>query len=255
VSPTLAATLESHVAALRAEVPAAETVEAAQARLAARVARLPARPRPRLRELIAGAATACALVVLAFGPLFVAREVVAFDDVQRHFRDFATLVMTVDTTAGGGAMPRNTVTATRDGRVRVDVGTQLSVVLDTKAGRGTILLHEPRRAGPFAFAPGGRGNEALDWLEELRTYTGAAERIEATRTIGGEIAYGWTLTLANQRSELWANADGLPLEMRVDGAGPVEIAFTFVFDEPVDETRLSLDPPAGYTPASDHDED
>jgi hypothetical protein len=251
VSTALSATLESHLAALRADVPADSAADMAQARLVARIGRRA--PRPRLRELVIGAATACALAVLAFGPLFVAREVVAFDDVQRHFRDFTTLVMTIDTTMGGTSLPRNTVTATRDGRVRVDVGTQLSVVLDPKRGRGVSLLHDARAAAPFAFVPGGRGNEALDWLDELRTFTGVAERIEATRTIAGQPAYGWTLTLANQRTELWANADGLPLSMRVDGAGPVELAFGFTFDEPVDDARLSLDPPPGYAEASDED--
>ena len=253
MSPNLAATLESHVAALRADVPTAAAADAAQARLAERIGRTAPRRPARLRELVIGAATACALVVLAFGPLFIAREVVAFDDVQRHFRDFTTLVMTIDTNAGGTALPRNTVTAMRDGRVRVDVGTQLSVVLDAKQGRGVSLLHDARAAAPFAFVPGGRGNEALDWLEELRSFTGTAERIEATRTIAGQTAYGWTLTLANQRTELWANADGLPLAMRVEGSGTLELAFAFAFDMPVDETRLSLDPPAGYTRAADED--
>lgn len=244
--------LAVHVDALRANVPAHTVADAAQARLLDRLDTAQARPRAWFRELAGAALASCALVVLLVSPLFVAREVVAFDDVQRRFHDFTTLVMTIEQQTGGVALPPNTVTAMRDGRVRVDVGAQLSVVLDPRSGRGVSLLHEARLAQPFAFAPGGRGTEAVDWLEELRTFRGIATPIEATRTIEGRTAYGWVLELAGQRTELWADADGLPLAMTVGPSASTTLRFAFAFDVPVDASRFEL-APAGYATAGAED--
>lgn len=126
-------------------------------------------------------------------------------------------------------------------------------MLDPAQGRGVSLLHGNRVAAPFAFAPGSTNRDELDWLDELRDFAGRAERLPATRQIDGRTAYGFALTLAGQRTELWADADGLPLEMRIDGAGSLQLSFDFAFDTAVDPARLSLEPPAGYTVVAGED--
>ncbi len=254
MSTTLAPRLVACVDALRDDRPTPDARDAAQRRLVERLERAGTMPRPRALRLVGAAVAACAVAVLALGPLFLGREALAFADVQRHFLAFETLEMTIETSAGGAAMPRQVVQTTRDGRVRVDIGSNLSVILDTARGHGISLLHDARAAAPFAFPPGGRAPRSdgeVDWLEELRTFQGMAERIAETRTIDGQLAYGFALTLAGQRTELWANADGLPLAMEIDAGGgaTLALAFEFAFNRPIDPALFSTEAPPGYARA------
>ena len=246
MTTTLDPRYDAHLAALRETRPPTDAADAAQHRLVERLSHARTRPAPRYARLAGAAATACALVAIALLPMLASRDAIAFADVQRHFREFSTLVMTIDQTMAGTPMPRNTVSATRTGQVRVDIGSELSVVLDSTRGAGVSLLHASKQAAPFAFAPGGSGDESLDWLEELRSFQGQAARLPGTRVIDGETAYGWALDLGGHRTELWANADGLPLAMSLGDGASMTMAFGFAFDQPLDPARFSLDPPPGY---------
>ncbi|MCC7250028.1 MAG: hypothetical protein IT473_15505 [Lysobacter sp.] len=63
-------------------------------------------------------------------------------------------------------------------------------------------------------------------------------------------AHGWLLKLPGGDMTLWADDDGLPLAMRQQGGGGLEIDYRFEFDRPITPGWLSSDPPAGDTPVA-----
>jgi len=128
------------------------------------------------------------------------------------------------------------------------------VIVDPAQGRVLMLLHDERHAAvstitPHAAATGGD----IAWLDQLRRYTGKATPLSEARTIAGQPARGWLLDLGGSATELWADADGLPLELRMRGAG-VQIDYRFAFDVDLPPGLFDTAVPAGYTPvAADED--
>ncbi|HET7842750.1 MAG TPA: hypothetical protein VFL14_01270 [Xanthomonadales bacterium] len=238
--------LELATAALRDTHASTERIDAAQQRLEQRLARRAPSRTTALRWPALAAATACAALVVVLGLLGTPKPALAFADVQRHFRDFTTLVATMDQDIGGRQVMRTTVSATRDGLVRVDVGTHLSTIIDTKAHTGTTLLHGPKRAFRFPVDGDAASEGSVDWIDELREFQGQAELLAETRTIDGHVAHGWSLELAGTKTVLWATDDGMPLEMSLNENSPAPLLMRFAFDAPIDPATFDTSIPPGY---------
>lgn len=244
----LSPALDQAVQAAR-EVPAT-AVDSAQARLVhalqARSLRRTWAPR---RWAVAGV-TAMAALVLAISLPFLIGQGDAFAAVQAHFRDFRTLQMDVVQRHGEQVLITSRVRVNAAGATRTDIGESLSVVVDPAAGRVLTLLHEEHRA-TLAAIPAGAAATGKDiaWLDELRRYTGKATPLPQTRVIAGQPAQGWSLALAHGAVELWADADGLPLEMRSLG-GQLQIDYRFAFDLDFAADLFAIAVPAGYTEAA-----
>ncbi len=251
----LSATLASHVRSTEA-VPD-EGINRAQAQLTARMqqARRPARAPARAWWAVTATAVLAIAVIIA-GPMFSGGSD-AFAAVQARFQHFTTLSMTITQRYGGKPLQTSHtivdargVVRTDVGAVRTDVGAQLSVIVDAPRGRVLTLLHA-RRQAMIATIPENKpaADDALSWLEDLRNFKGKATPLPNTRIIDGRTARGWTLQAGGTTMELWADADGLPLEMR-QGGGGLEIDYRFEFDRPIPPGLLSSDVPAGYTPVA-----
>ena len=236
-------------------VPGAAT-ERAQLRLLNRLRNPRPAPGRMTRRWIGAAATAFVLVV-AIGvlPMFTGGGD-AFAAVLERFRNFTTLSMAVTQRFDGKPMQTSHIVVTANGLLRTDVGSQLSIIVDPVHGRMLTLLHDARKAMqaplPIARVPAGAGQP---WLEELREFKGKAKPMPGSRVIDGQIAQGWSLDVAGSTMEIWADADGLPLSMRMQGDTPLEIDYRFTFNQPVAAELLSTDPPAGYEIVAADDDD
>lgn len=250
-SPT--SRIDAHIQALSNATPSDHAVEAAQLKLARTVsAGRRATPAPAARRTgwIAFAATACAALALILVPLIVSeRGGVAFAEVQKHFNTFRTLTMTVEQHSAGALMPAINVVLDDAGRVRTDVGTEVSVVVSPAEGQVLMLLHGGRSAMrfPIGVTDALPAQDALSWLDELRHFKGIATALTETRVIDGQTAHGWSLKIANAEIQLWARDDGLPLAMSVGEGLGLDLHFRFDFDAAIDPARLSTEIPAGYT--------
>lgn len=241
----LSPALQQGVNAAR-EVPDA-AVDHAQARLAQALhGRVPRRQRTPRRWAVA-AVTAMAALVLAISLPFLVGQGDAFAAVQAHFRDFRTLQMDVVQRHGEQVLITSRTRVNAAGATRTDIGAALSVVVDPARGRVLTLLHGERQATVAAVAPHAAATgKDIAWLDELRRFTGAATPLPHTRTIAGRAAQGWSLPLASGTVELWADADGLPLEMRTPG-GPLQIDYRFTFDLDLAADVFDTTVPPGYT--------
>ena len=179
----------------------------------------------------------------------------AFAAVLERFRNFNTLSMTVTQRLDGKRLQTSHTQVTANGVLRTDVGAQLSIIVDPVNGRMLTLLHDARKAMqasmPVSPVTPGAG---LAWLEELRQFKGKATPLPGTRVIDGHAAHGWSLDAAGSTMQIWADADGLPLSMRMQGDTAMEIDYRFTFNQPIAPEQLSTDPPAGYE-IVDGDED
>lgn len=243
--------LRTHADSLAAAAPTEQAADAAQRRLSETLAARtqPATARRRRNGWLAAAATACAAVALTVLPFLLSdRSGLAFAEVQRHFSDFTTLSMRIEQGEGGRFMPQVAVLLDADGNVRTDVAGELSVVVNAAQGRVLMLLHSARTAMSFPIdaGPAMPAQEALRWIDELRTFKGIATPLAEPAQINGETAYGWTLKIAGAELTLWAREDGQPLAMQVGEGLGLDLRFRFDFDAPIDPALFSTDVPAGY---------
>jgi hypothetical protein len=240
---------------------AERAAETAQQRLLERLAQVPTRTRflwPRVptqlkRGWLIGAATSVmAVMVMLLGPLLSSRGD-AFAAMQERLRYFNTMVMQVTHSNQARVVQRSTVTANAQGVVRTDIGRELSIVVDPIHGRVLTLLHQPKRALVSRIPAGGvatREADAMSWLDEIRNFQGKAKPIERSHTIGGRTLHGWTFTTRGLAVELWADDQSWPVEMRMLGAGALQLDYTFQFDQAISPTALSSELPAGYSMVS-----
>jgi hypothetical protein len=98
-----------------------------------------------------------------------------------------------------------------------------------------------------------RTDDTLDWLDEIRDFQGAAERLPKTRVINGRKSIGWKLNTGGSEVVLWADESGLPLEMQLGGSGPMLLRFDFDFNPPLAAGMFSTEVPAGYSLAKAED--
>jgi len=92
------------------------------------------------------------------------------------------------------------------------------------------------------------------WLEELRNFKGEATKLPNKRIIDGHSAQGWALNLQGLKMEIWADANGLPLQMRQEGGAELLIDYRFKFDQPNVNQQLSTTIPSDYKLVAPDDE-
>jgi hypothetical protein len=142
------------------------------------------------------------------------------------------------------------VAMTNAGSLRTDIGKDLSVIVNTAEGRVLTLIHPERLAIESPIAGGkAADDESMRWLDDIRRFQGAAERLPGTRTIDGRIAYGWKLRTGSMDIVLWATEGGLPLEMQMTGERQMRFDFHFEFDAPLPDEMFSTAMPPGYSRA------
>jgi outer membrane lipoprotein-sorting protein len=214
------------------------------AKLASRVAARPVRP---ARGWIAAAASAVVAAVAVLWLPLGSTPAVAFADVQKHFRDFQTLRFDVEQRMNGKTVMTSRISLTRDGDVRTDVGTDISVIVNASTQRVLTLVHPARRAMVVPLGAPTKHEDALAWMEDIRKFQGEARVLPQTRQIRGQKAYGWELPTAAGKMVLWASADGLPLEMTMGETTPLQLSFNFEFDAPLNEQLFSTEIPSGYS--------
>ncbi len=248
-------TLES----LATREPPAGMADAAQERLEAAVtARLGAKSAPPARRrvgwLAAGASTAAAAVLVVLLMPFTATPALAFSTVQEHFQNFRTLQFDMTQEVAGQSGLVTHVAVTREGRLRTDVGQDLSVVVNPAEGRVLTLIHGEHLAmeTPIGGAQGSE-DESMRWLDDIRRFQGAAVRLPEPRVIDGRRAYGWQLHVGMMDIVLWATEGGLPLEMQMTGEQQMRFEFHFVFDATLPDEMFSTAIPSGYSRAPTED--
>jgi hypothetical protein len=251
---TLDRTLESFAAL---DVDAAATA-AAQARLEAVIdrrleARAARRPARRVGGWLAAATSAAAVALAVLLLPLTPTPAVAFSQVQAHFRDFRTLRFDMTQSMNGHEGFATRVSMTRDGKVRTDIGGDMSVVVDPVERRVLTLMHRPRIAMETPLVGTPKEDDGLEWLREVRDFQGIATRLAGSRVIAGQRAYGWRLPVGTVELELWATEDGLPLEMKMKGAGEMRLDFRFEFDVAIAPEVFSTAIPAGYSRANAED--
>lgn len=247
----LSMALDAAVRATR-EVPA-DAVDAGQQRLVASLKGRTRRDRPMLRQGRVIGLMATAALVLVIGLSFLPGQGDAFAAAQAHFRQFRTLQMDVVQRHGGEVLQESRTRVDAAGATRTDIGDALSIVVDPARGRVLTLLHDQRQAMIAAIpAQASAAGTDIGWLGELRHYPGTATSLLEARTIAGHPAQGWRLELGGGTAELWADAEGLPLEMRMLGSD-LQIDYRFVFDLDLASDLFDGEIPAGYTqvPADD----
>lgn len=241
LSPTLAEAVQA-----AQNVPAA-AVDVAQQRLTAALQARPQRQRTAAGRWVMAGLTAMAVFVLAIGLPFLSGQGDAFAAVQAHFRQFRTLQMDVVQRHGGEVMQTSRTRVDAAGATRTDIGESLSIVVDPAHGRVLTLLHQEKQAVVATTAPQAAATGSdIAWLDKLRRYSGKAMPLSEKRTIAGQPAQGWLLDLGGNATELWADADGLPLEMRTRGGG-LQIDYRFAFDVAFEAGLFDSTVPAGYT--------
>ncbi len=242
------ATLEPDTAAIASAQSRLEAVIARQ--LAARAAR---RPMRKVGGWLAAATSAAAVTLAVLLLPLTPTPAIAFSQVQAHFRDFRTLRfdMTQSMNGQGGFATR--VSVTRDGKVRTDIGEDMSVVVNPVERRILTMVHGERIAvvAPFEGAP--TNSDGFEWLQEIRDFQGAATRLPQRRVIDGRQAEGWRLQVASVELDLWATEEGLPLEMTMKGAGEMRFDFRFEFDVAFTPQMFSTAIPAGYSAGTPED--
>ncbi len=243
LSPTLCA----HLEAFDQVTPGRQQLEQARRRLLDRVT---GATRPQLRAprtwLALATAGLFAVLVLGFAPLAF-RGSDAFANVLQHFHDFRTLSLTIEQNVAGEAGLATRVLADREGNVRTDTGSEVSVIINASQRQMVVLLHSAKQALPTALPATAAfsGDSALAWVDEIRKFKEQARALQETRVIDGTIARGWALDLPSSSVVLWADDRGLPLAIELPGNG-IELRYRLRFDEPLPADSFSVTPPAGY---------
>jgi hypothetical protein len=248
--------LDKTLESLATREPPADMMNAAQKRLEAAVsARIAVAPRARRGIsgwLAAGASAIAAVMAIVLLPL-TPTPALAFSDVQEHFRDFRTLRFDMTQEVAGHKGFVTHVALTRDGNLRTDIGTDLSVIANTAQGRVLTLIHPEHVFMETPMGGGPSNDDSLRWLDDIRKFQGVAERIPEPRTIDGRRAYGWKLRTGNMDILLWATEGGLPLEMQMTGEQQMRFEFHFEFDASLPDGMFSTAIPPGYSRAPAED--
>ena len=245
-------TLDQTLKMLAAREPDEAMVVAAQRKLeaavTARVAKAAtARPARRVGGWLAAATSAgIAAIAMLWLPL-APSTALAFAVVQQHFRDFRTLRFDVEQRMNDKVVMKSRINLTRDGNVRTDVGDLISVIVNS-ADRRVLTLHHPARVASVApLVTPVTADDAMAWLEEIRTFQGVARALPRSRLIGLQRVHGWELDTAAGRLVLWATEDGLPLEMTMTGSADLQLDFDFEFDAAQSTEMFSTEIPEGYS--------
>jgi hypothetical protein len=253
MNANLSPNLRAHLTAL--DIDASDSACAdAQRKLEKRLAQPP--PRRASRQWIGwmtAAASACLVVALVMLPT---SNGVAFAVVQKHLSDFNTLSLTIEQQSQGIALPTIHVRMNRQGDVRTDLGDATSIVVSPRQHRMLTLLHGPHQAmaTPLNAAANQQSGDNLSWLDAIRRFQGQARPLPGHRIIDGIRTTGWALDTEGLHIELWADAEGLPRAIELNGGTLYSQHMQVAVDRPIDASVFSVLPPAGYAdmPGSPH---
>jgi outer membrane lipoprotein-sorting protein len=247
-------TLDNKLELFAAHQPDEAMVEAAQRKLEALIRTEVATRRPtrRIGGWLAAAVSAGVVVMALVWLPLASTPAVAFAQVQEHFRDFRTMRFDMTQRMNGEVMLKTRVNLTRDGKVRTDVGTDLTVIVNPAEQRMSTLIHPEHMAVVTPFKASGEPSEDLDWLKDIRDFQGQAKQLPGTRVIDGQTVHGWELKVEDETLVLWATASGLPLQMEMNQA-QLQLDFRFEFDPPLAPELFSTAIPAGYSAAPQED--
>ena len=216
--------------------------------IAARIAARPVqRPVRHARGWLTAAASAAVVALVALWLPFGSAPALAFAQVQQHFRDFRTLRFDLEQHMNGQVLMKARVSVRHDGSVRTEVGDDVIVIVNSAEKRVLSLIKSARLAvvSPIDAAPA--KEDSLEWLDDIQKFQGAAEHLPAPRVIDGKRAEGWELQTDGGRIVLWADAEGLPLEMTLDQPAAIEMTFHFEFEPQLPAEFFSTEVPAGYS--------
>ncbi len=159
----------------------------------------------------------CLMLTLAMLP--VSRGV-AFAAVQKHLNDFNTLILLIDRQSQGIALPGIRVRMNRQGDVRTDVGSVSSAVASIHDHRMLTLLHDSRQAmqGTVDASMVRQPGDDLEWLDAIRWLQGNAQHLPGSRLVVGRQTTGWSLDAGGMHIVLWADPDGLPRAIEINGS-------------------------------------
>lgn len=237
--------LSAHLAALHA-TPSEAATEAAQKKLEARLST--SRPASVVRRpwfgWAAAAATGCLVLALVLLPT---SQGIAFAAVQKHLRDFSTLSLTIEQRSQGMQMPTIHVRMNREGDSRVDTG-MATTIINIGERRILTLLHDSHRAmqTPLPIGVSAQPADNLAWLDAIRRFQGKATRLPDKRTIDGRLTTGWALDAGGMHIFLWADSDGLPRLIKINGGRVLSQKMHVSVDKPMDASVFSTKVPAGY---------
>ncbi|HYJ41965.1 MAG TPA: hypothetical protein VEW08_14325, partial [Steroidobacteraceae bacterium] len=205
------------------------------------------------RGWLAAAATAAVVAVAMLWLPFGTAPALAFAKVQEHFRDFRTLRFEVEQRMNGRVIMKSRVSVTQDGNVRTDVGDDVTVIVNSTQRQVLTLMHRAHVAVPSPLEKPATKEDALAWLDDIRDFQGEAKALPKARWIRGQRAQGWQLATAAGEIVLWANDEGLPLEMSLGSSTPIQLSFDFEFNPSLDAKYFSTEIPAGYSRGESED--
>ncbi|HEX6397252.1 MAG TPA: hypothetical protein VFZ95_07505 [Steroidobacteraceae bacterium] len=177
----------------------------------------------------------------------------AFAAVQDHFRHFETLRFWTEQRVAGKLTLRTRVLATRSGDVRVEIGDDMTVIVNSSQQRVLTLVRPSRMAILSPLVRRVEEDESLKWLEDIREFQGQAQRLPEPRQIDGKQAFGWKLAAGGMDMVLWATREGLPLQMTMNAAANIQLDYRFEFGVPLAAELFSTQVPAGYRIGGDED--
>ncbi|MEP7186823.1 MAG: hypothetical protein ABI767_13395 [Rhodanobacter sp.] len=242
----LSSKLSAHVSALDV-TPSDAATDAAQRKLEARLSKMRsvAIVRRPWFGWAAAAATGCIVLALVMLPT---SQGIAFATVQKHLRDFTTLSLTIEQRSQGIDMPTIHVRMNHDGDVRSDMGSATTTVVNPGEHRILTLLHDSHMAmlTPLPVIASAKPADNLAWLDAIRQFQGEAIRLPNQRTIDGRPTTGWALDTNGMNITLWADSDGLPRAVEINGGTLLSQRMHVSVDDPMDVSVFSTRVPVGY---------
>lgn len=238
--------ISAHLSACDVAPSEVET-ETAQRKLQARLSRSRHRTVVRRPWLgwVAAAATGCLVLALVMLP---ASRGIAFATAQRHLRDFTTLSLTIEQRSHGIDMPTIHVRMNHAGDARTDIGHASSTVVNVGEHRILTLLHDSHMAllTPLPVSASARPADNLAWLDAIRRFQGKAKRLPEKRIVDGRPTTGWALNAEGMHITLWADSDGLPRAIDINGGQLLSQRIHVSIDQPMDAAVFSTGVPTGY---------
>ena len=202
----------------------------------------------RARLAGCGATAAVVAVAMLWLPLGSA-PVLAFAQVQEHFRDFRTLRFDVEQRMNGKVVMKSRVSVTRDGNVRTDVGDVISVIVNSTEMQ-VLTLHAFRARRDRRRRSTCPRRRTMRWPGSRIFANSRARRRRCRRPgmIGGR--EGLRMGARDRRratSCCGPRKMDLPLEMTLGGARRLQLNFDFEFDPQLAAQMFSTEIPAGYS--------
>lgn len=208
------------------------------------------KPRPTRRPRWlrwAGAGLAAALII-AIGPqLMPGHSGTAFAAVQAWFKNYRIVHVTTVTTQGEREISHMDVWATADGAMRLETGPVVNILNPDKGVMYTLLPGKQVMTVPVDTGEERPVRGSMQWIEKIRDFQGKADKLPNTRTIDGEAATGYRLTLGQTTVDLWAaTTSHKPLLMEIDLGGNATMRSRYEFDTTPPDNAFSV--PSDYRP-------